>query len=236
MATTTAPVGMRWDGVTVRFGSVVALDAVTFTAPAGQVTGLLGPNGAGKTTCLRVLLGHLRPSAGRAGLDPGPPATAVPVGVVAEPVGLDPELSARRNLRVAARAAGLPPSAVDAALERTGVAAVAGRRVRTLSTGQRQRVALARALLGDPPCVVLDEPLNGLDPAGIVWLRGLVRELADAGRAVLLSSHLLAEVDQVVDRLVVLDRRVHFEGPADQFDRAGVGIERRFFELLGSRP
>jgi ABC-2 type transport system ATP-binding protein len=197
-------------GLTKRFGDVLAVDRLDFEVEPGTVTGFLGPNGAGKTTTLRMLLGLVTPTAGTATIGGRPyreladPARRV--GAVLEASGFHPGRSARDHLRVLATSAGLGPRPVDEALERTGLAAAGRRRVGGFSLGMRQRLGLAAALLGDPEVLVLDEPANGLDPEGVHWLRGLVRGLADEGRTVLVSSHVLAEVAQTVDQVVIIDR------------------------------
>jgi ABC-2 type transport system ATP-binding protein len=189
---------------------VLAVDRLDFEVDPGTVTGFLGPNGAGKTTTLRMLLGLVAPTSGAATIDGRPyreladPARRV--GAVLEQSGFHPGRSARDHLRVLATAAGLAPARIDEVLEQTGLAAAARRRVGGFSLGMRQRLGLAAALLGDPDVLVLDEPANGLDPEGVHWLRGLVRGLADQGRTVLVSSHLLAEVAQTVDQVVIIDR------------------------------
>jgi ABC-2 type transport system ATP-binding protein len=197
-------------GLTKRFGDVLAVDRLDFEVDRGTVTGFLGPNGAGKTTTLRMLLGLVAPTSGTATID-GRPYRELPdpvrrVGAVLEASGFHPGRSARDHLRVLAIAAGLAPRRVDEVLEQTGLATAARRRVGGFSLGMRQRLGLAAALLGDPDVLVLDEPANGLDPEGVHWLRGLVRGLADRGRTVLVSSHLLAEVAQTVDQVVIIDR------------------------------
>jgi ABC-2 type transport system ATP-binding protein len=197
-------------GLTKRFGDVLAVDRLDFEVDPGTVTGFLGPNGAGKTTTLRMLLGLVAPTSGTATIDGRPyreladPARRV--GAVLEQSGFHPDRPARDHLRALATAAGLAPRRVDEVLEQTGLAAAARRRVGGFSLGMRQRLGLAAALLGDPGVLVLDEPTNGLDPEGVHWLRGLVRGLADQGRTVLVSSHLLAEVAQTVDQVVIIDR------------------------------
>ena len=189
---------------------MLAVDRLDFEVDPGTVTGFLGPNGAGKTTTLRMLLGLVAPTSGAATIDGRPyreladPARRV--GAVLEQSGFHPGRSARDHLRVLATAAGLAPARIDEVLEQTGLAAAARRRVGGFSLGMRQRLGLAAALLGDPDVLVLDEPANGLDPEGVHWLRGLVRGLADQGRTVLVSSHLLAEVAQTVDQVVIIDR------------------------------
>jgi ABC-2 type transport system ATP-binding protein len=197
-------------GLTKRFGDQVAVDDLSFTAPAGQVTAVLGPNGAGKTTTFRMLLGLARPTAGRALIDGWPyvelERPRQTVGAVLESAGFHPARTGRDHLRVVATAAGIPRSRVGELLGFVGLSRAADRRVGGYSTGMRQRLAVAGALLGDPRVVVLDEPTSGLDPEGVAWTRGLLRELAAEGRCVLLASHLLTEVVQAADRLVIIAR------------------------------
>jgi ABC-2 type transport system ATP-binding protein len=197
-------------GLTKRFGDLVAVDHLSFTAPAGQVTALLGPNGAGKTTTFRILLGLARPTAGGALID-GRPYVELErpreiVGAVLESSGFHPARTGRDHLRVVATAAGIARGRVDELLAFVGLARAADRRVGGYSTGMRQRLAGAGALLGDPRVVVLDEPTSGLDPEGIAWMRRLMRDLASQGRCVLLASHLLAEVVQAADRVVIISQ------------------------------
>lgn len=197
-------------GLTKRFGDVCAVDHVSFRLEPGTVTGFLGPNGAGKTTTLRMLLGLVEPTEGSASVcgerysrlsDP-----VRHVGAVFEATGFHPGRTARDHLRVLAAAAGLTVREVDAALERVGLSGVAARRVSAFSLGMRQRLALASGLLGSPEVLILDEPANGLDPEGVRWMRELLRDFAREGGTVLVSSHLLAEVAQTVDAVIVLDR------------------------------
>jgi ABC-2 type transport system ATP-binding protein len=196
------------DGLTKRFGDVTAVDNLTFRLQAGTVTGFLGPNGAGKSTTLRMLLGLVRPTAGRATFDGVAYAAlarpAATVGALLDTNTFHPGRRASDELAVRAMAAGLPDSAVGVALERVGLTNSARRRVGGFSQGMRQRLGLAAALLADPEILILDEPTNGLDPEGVHWLRCLLRELGDAGRTVLMSSHLLAEVAQTVDDVIVI--------------------------------
>jgi ABC-2 type transport system ATP-binding protein len=196
------------EGLTKRFGDVVAVDDLSFEVDQGTVVGFLGPNGAGKTTTLRTLLGLVSPTAGRARIDGKPyRELADPirhVGAVLEASGFHPGRSARNHLRVVATAAGLPLARADAVLDQVGLTTAAHRRVGGFSLGMRQRLGLATALLGDPQVLILDEPANGLDPEGVHWLRGLLRQLADQGRTVLVSSHVLAEVAQTVDQVVII--------------------------------
>jgi len=204
-------------GLTKRFGAVSAVDGLTARIEPGQVTGFLGPNGAGKTTSLRMLLGLVRPTSGTATIGgksfrelSSPLRT---VGAALEASSFHPGRSAANHLKAYARAASLPVSRVDEVLGLVGLADVAGRRVGGFSLGMRQRLGLATALLGDPGVLVLDEPSNGLDPEGIRWMRSLLRRLAEEGRTVLISSHLLAEVQQTVDALLIISRgRLVFQG------------------------
>lgn len=196
--------------LTKDFGSVRAVDDLTFSVHPGRVTGFLGPNGAGKTTTLRMLLGLVRPTAGTATIgglryaEIEQPTRAV--GAAIEASGFHPGRSARDHLRVLTPAVGVPDARADEVLALVGLAPVANRRVGGFSLGMRQRLALATTLLGDPRVLLLDEPANGLDPEGIVWLRGFLRHLADEGRTVLVSSHVLAEVQQTVDDVVIIAR------------------------------
>ncbi|WP_165984967.1 ABC transporter ATP-binding protein [Streptomyces sp. YIM 98790] len=215
-------------GLTKSYGGRRVVDAVTFTAPAGRVTGFLGPNGAGKTTTLRMALGLLRPTGGEAliggrhyGQLAAPRRT---VGALLEATGFHPGRSARDHLRILARLTGVGAARVEEVLARVELSGDARRRVGGYSLGMRQRLGLAAALLGDPDVLVLDEPANGLDPAGMAWLRGLLREQAAAGRCVLVSSHVLSEVAQTVDHVVIISRgRTRFEGALGELgDRAVV--------------
>jgi ABC-2 type transport system ATP-binding protein len=198
------------EGLSKRFGEVVAVDGLSFEVDQGTVTGFLGPNGAGKTTTLRMLLGLVTPTAGSARIQGRPyRELAAPlghVGAVLESSGFHPGRTARNHLRVVATAAGLDRGRADQVLGQVGLEHAADRRVGGFSLGMRQRLALATALLGDPEVLVLDEPANGLDPEGIHWLRGFLRHLADQGRTVLVSSHVLAEVAQTVDQVVIIAR------------------------------
>ncbi len=206
------PTGLPLDVVelTKQFGSVRAVDTLSFSVRPGEVTGFLGPNGAGKTTTLRCLLGLVRPTAGRA-LVGGMAYDRIQnplrvVGAALEAASFHPGRSARDHLRYLAQASGLSRGRVDAVLRTVGLEEHADRRVGGYSLGMRQRLGLAQALLGDPGVLVLDEPANGLDPAGIAWLRGFLRGLAAEGRTVLVSSHVLGEVQQTVDSVVLLAR------------------------------
>ena len=193
--------------LTKRYGDRLAVDAVSMTVRRGEVYGFLGPNGAGKTTTLRMVLGLIRPTSGSAsvlGRPAGEPDVTARTGALIEGPGFYPYLSGRDNLQVLARMRGLPDSAVETALARVGLPRRGGDRFRSYSLGMKQRLGVAAALMGDPEVVVLDEPTNGLDPGGMAEMRGLVTSLAREGRAVLLSSHLLAEVEEICDRVGVI--------------------------------
>ncbi|RXZ73263.1 ABC transporter ATP-binding protein [Agromyces albus] len=196
-------------GLSKHFGQVVAVDDLTFTVHPGRVTGFLGPNGAGKTTTLRVLLGLVHPSAGTATFG-GTPYAALPRPLETVGAALDanfhPGRTARDHLKVYATATGLSKARVPVVLEQVGMTEFADRRVGGYSLGMRQRLALAYTLLGDPGVFVLDEPINGLDPEGIKWIRGFLQNLAHEGRTVLVSSHLLSEVQQSVDEVIIISK------------------------------
>jgi ABC-2 type transport system ATP-binding protein len=195
-------------GISKRFGSVQAVSDLSFEVSAGRVTGFLGPNGAGKSTTLRMLLGLVHSDGGTATFDGRRYGEldhpSGEVGAVLEDASFHPGRSGRNHLRILAAAGQHPAGRVGEVLDEVGIAAAADRRVKGYSMGMRQRLAIAAALLGDPDVLILDEPANGLDPPGIRWIRGLLREQARRGRAVLVSSHLLSEVAQSVDDVVVI--------------------------------
>jgi ABC-2 type transport system ATP-binding protein len=196
--------------LTKRYGEVTAVEALTFALDPGTITGFLGPNGAGKTTTLRLLLGLAQPTEGEA-LVFGRRYQELEhpmrrVGAVLESGDFDPGRSGRSHLRALALAIGIGFDRVEELLALVELQAAAGRPVRGYSLGMRQRLGLASALLGDPELLLLDEPANGLDPAGVHWLRGFLRQFAESGRTVLVSSHVLAEVAQTVDAVVIIDR------------------------------
>ena len=214
-------------GLTKRYGKRLAVDQLSFSVKPGQVTGFLGPNGAGKSTTMRMILGLDRPTAGTVTID-GKPFAKLDnpmreVGALLEARSAHPGRTARDHLRVLAATAGLPRSRVDAVLDLAGLTSVADRRVGGFSLGMGQRLGVATALLGDPATVVLDEPVNGLDPDGVLWIRTLTRGLAAEGRTVLVSSHLMSEMAVTADHLVVLGRGrlVADEPTADVLGRAG---------------
>ena len=212
---------IEFTDITKSFGATTALTGVSFQAPPGAVTGFLGPNGAGKTTALRILLGLARPGTGAALIDgvryADLPSPRRVVGAVVDSMGFSPGRTGRDHLRVVARAAGIARARVDEVLEFVDLMGAADRGVGGYSLGMRQRLALASALLGDPRVLLLDEPANGLDPAGVAWLRRLLTDWAAQGRTVLFSSHLLAEVESVADRIVIIDHgRVVREPTAEE--------------------
>jgi ABC-2 type transport system ATP-binding protein len=228
MGSTQSPPAIAVEGITKRYGDVTAVDDLSFSVRPGAVTGFLGPNGAGKTTALKAIVGLARPTAGRALINGSPidstAQDARMLGVYIDSCGAHPGRSARDHLRSLAALARLAPGRVDEVLTLVGLGEAAGRRVGTYSTGMRQRLGLASALLGDPEILVLDEPLNGLDPQGIRWLRTLLRERAASGQTVLLSSHVLTEVAQTVDDVVVIHRgRLVRQGAIRDLERLGGG-------------
>lgn len=193
-------------GLTKRYGDLYAVRDLDLTVRAGEVYGFLGPNGAGKTTTLRMLLGLVRPTAGRVLLHGRAAGALDGVGALVEGPGFYPYLSGRDNLRVLARHAGVPGRRVDVVLDLVELSGRAGDRYATYSLGMKQRLGVAAALLKDPRLLVLDEPTNGLDPAGMADMRALIRRLGASGRTVLLSSHLLGEVQQICDRVGVISQ------------------------------
>jgi ABC-2 type transport system ATP-binding protein len=204
--------------LTKRFGSVSAVDDLSFTVEPGRITGFLGPNGAGKTTTLRILLNLAAPTSGSCTID-GRPYRDIPdpcrlVGAVLEATNFHPSRRARAHLQMMAIEGGIDAKRIDAVLALVGLTADAKRKVGGYSLGMRQRLQLAGALLGDPSVLILDEPSNGLDPQGIAWLRDLLRHLAAEGRTVLVSSHVLAEMAQTVDDVVIVSKgKLRAQGP-----------------------
>ncbi|HEV2712562.1 MAG TPA: ATP-binding cassette domain-containing protein, partial [Gaiellaceae bacterium] len=196
------------DHLTKRYGKTVAVNDLTFRVTPGRITGFLGPNGAGKTTTLKAILSLIRPTSGTTRVLGKPyrelEDPAREVGAVLETSRYHPGRSGRNHLRVLAAQAAIPSSRVEEVLELVAMKEAARRRVGGYSMGMRQRLGLAAALLGDPELLVLDEPANGLDPAGIRWLRDLLRSLAARGRTILVSSHVLAEVEQIADEVVII--------------------------------
>jgi len=224
-------------GLTKRFGQVLAVEAVSFDVERGTVTGFLGSNGAGKTTTLRMLLGLVRPDAGTATINGRPYRdTEEPlhqVGAVLEASSFHPGRTARNHLRVQAMVGQADPSRIDDVLDLVELTGAADRRIGGFSLGMHQRLGLATALLTDPELLILDEPANGLDPEGVRWLRDLLRGLAADGATVLVSSHMLAEVAQTVDAVVILDHgRLITQSSLAELTAGGtVGLEEAFLGL-----
>ncbi len=224
-------------GLTKRFGSVTAVDDLSFEVAPGRVTGFVGPNGAGKSTALRMVLGLVEPDAGTASVLGFPyRSTDRPVrtiGAVLEVQSFHPLRSGRNHLRVLAAASGIAPERVDEILDAVGLWEAANRKAGGYSLGMRQRLGLAAALLGEPSVLVLDEPANGLDPHGIRWLRETLRSFAGEGKAVLVSSHLLSEMAQMADDVIVIDRgRLRYQGSVADLTKAGAeSLEDVFLEL-----
>lgn len=231
---------VRVTGLSKHYGEVVAVDQLTFTLEAGTITGFLGPNGAGKTTTLRVLLGLAEPTGGEAVIfgrryrDLENPASKV--GAVLESGDFDPGRSGRNHLRALALATGSPYERVEQLLELVELDHAADRHVKTYSLGMRQRLGLAAALLGDPELLLLDEPANGLDPAGVHWLRGFLHRFAAEGRTVLISSHVLAEVAQTVQTALIISRgRLVGNVALDQLGDGARSLEATYLELTGAQ-
>jgi ABC-2 type transport system ATP-binding protein len=223
--------------LTKRYGSTVAVDDLSFAVQAGRVTGFLGPNGAGKTTTMRALLGLLRPTRGDALVEGQPPAAMerplATIGAALEATAFHPGRSGRNHLRGLAAAAEIPQARVEEVLAMVELSGAANRRVKGYSLGMRQRLALAAALLGEPRILILDEPANGLDPQGMRWLRDLLKGQAEAGRTVLVSSHVLSEVAQVADELIVIrDGKLVSQSTLDEFTAGG----REVLRLRTPRP
>jgi ABC-2 type transport system ATP-binding protein len=242
MTEAVAPNRIEARGLTKHFGSVQAVSDLSFSVEPGSVTGFLGPNGAGKTTTLRMILGLAKPDSGEATIggrhyaDLADPTRTV--GAVLESNSFHPGRTALNHLRIYCAAAGLPDSRANEVLAEVGLADFAGRRAGGFSLGMRQRLALATALLGNPSVLVLDEPTNGLDPEGVAWLRGFLRNIADQRQcAVLVSSHLLAEVEQTVDRIVILARgRLVRQGTLAELRSGAAGsVSVRGPDLVGLR-
>jgi ABC-2 type transport system ATP-binding protein len=235
------------DHLTKRFGKVLAVDDVSFALKPGTITGFLGPNGAGKTTTLRMIVDLVRPTQGTARVLGGPyrdlarPWTRV--GSLLDASGFHPGRSGRNALRVVARASGIPDARVEEVLEMVELTGAAKRAVKGYSTGMRQRLALGCVLLGDPEVLLLDEPGNGLDPEGIRWLRTFLRRRAAEGRTVLVSSHVLAEVEQTVDDVLIISKgKLVAQGPISELAVGASAVVRcrtpqaeRLEQLLAAR-
>jgi ABC-2 type transport system ATP-binding protein len=207
------------------YGEHVAVEEVSFAVAAGSVVGLLGPNGAGKTTTLKALIGAIRPTSGSVRVN------ARSLGFALDPPGMDPGHRARRHLEIAAAAVGAPRRRVDELIDEHALRGCERQRVRTLSTGQRQRLALATARISDPEILILDEPTNGLDAEGVRDLRHALRAHAAAGGTVLIASHMLFELEQIADEVVVLQQRVRYAGPLDALTGER-SLEDAYFNLV----
>ncbi len=231
---------LAFDQLTKQRGSRTILDGITFTARPGRVTGYLGPNGAGKSSTLRILLGLDRATSGTALVDGQPFASfrdpLRKVGAVLDGSGAHRSRTGRAHLRWVARSAGIGNARVEEVLETVGILDAAGKRVSTYSLGMGRRLGLAAALLADPEALVLDEPVNGLDPEGIRWIRLFLREQASSGRTVLLSSHLMGELAETVDDVVVIrEGRIVADGTLDEVTGSHRNLEDAFFSLTGDR-
>jgi len=234
--------GLRKEYAKLRGGRTVAVQGLDLSVPTGGVFGFLGPNGAGKTTTIRCLLGLVRPSAGRlslfgADVQHDLPSVIARVGSIVEAPAMFPRFSGRRNMQILARIHGEGEIAIDAALERVGLADRAGDLVKTYSLGMKQRLAIAATLLRDPALLILDEPANGLDPAGIVEVRELVRSLGAEGRTIFISSHILSEVQQTADHVAIVAKgRLITSGPVDTvLTTGGRGLLVKVADLEAAR-
>jgi len=230
--------GIAVHGLTKRFGRIVAVDELTFTLQPGRVTGFVGRNGAGKTTTLRMLLGLTRPTGGTATVAGRPYADLRDpmrhVGALIDPSVFHPGRTGRNALGAIARMTRIGDGRVGEVLELVDLAGAADRRVGGYSLGMRQRLALAAALLGDPATLILDEPANGLDPDGVRWLRSLIRGLGAQGRSVLVSSHLLAELAQAVDDMIIIEKgRLVVHAPMPALTTGDESLEDAFLRLTG---
>lgn len=228
---------LRAEGLAKSFGPVPALTGVDLLARPGRVTGFVGPNGAGKSTTLRILTGLVRADRGTATIDEVPYAAlsrpSQILGVVGDLAGAHPGMTPRGHLQTQAALSGVPREWVEQVLHETGLHDVAGRRIRGFSTGMKQRLALATALLGRPSGLILDEPTEGLDPSGIVWLRRFLRTFADAGGTVLVSSHMLTELQQVIDDLVLIaGGRSLWSGSLSEFTTEHASLEEAYLSMI----
>ena len=225
------------EGLVKTYGKQNAVDNLTANVQKGRITGFLGPNGAGKSTTLRCLVGLSKPTSGSVTINDRPyreldnPLSKV--GTVLDSRGFHPALTGRQNLRVVAAAAGIDDSRVDEVLEMVELTEAAGRKMKKYSLGMKQRLALAGAILGDPEILILDEPANGLDPAGIAWLRNFLRQLAQGGRTIMVSSHQLAEMQHTVDDVLIINKgKLIASGTKEQVMGDG-SLEEAFLKLTG---
>ncbi len=224
------------DGLHKRFGATVALDGISFTVAPGTVTGFVGPNGAGKSTTMRIILGLDRAQSGTALVAGRPYATLThpmrQLGSLLDAGALQPSRSGRNHLLWIARSQRLGARRVDEVIELVGLGRAARRKAGAYSLGMRQRLGIAAAMLGDPPMLIMDEPFNGMDPEGIIWMRSFLRGLAAEGRAVLVSSHLLSELPDVADHVVVIGRgRVLADGPLRELTAGEESLEDAYLRL-----
>jgi ABC-2 type transport system ATP-binding protein len=223
-----------------RFGRVVAIDGLSFAVTPGRVTGFVGPNGAGKSTTMRVILGLDAPTGGSALVGGRPYRTLRNplrhAGALLDAGAVHPGRRARDHLRWMAHSNGIPVRRVDEVLELVGLGGVGRRRVGTFSLGMRQRLGIAAALLGDPPVLLFDEPVNGLDPEGVHWIRGFLRGLAAQGRTVLVASHLMSELQDTADHLIVIGqgRLIADVGVSELTDGGQISLERAYLKLTGN--
>ncbi|MEY3625336.1 MAG: hypothetical protein RL696_717 [Actinomycetota bacterium] len=230
---------IEFESLSKRFGKQMAVNSLTAIVESGRITGFLGPNGAGKSTTLRCLVGLSSPSAGTAKILGSEyrqlknPLSRV--GTVLDSRGFHPSLSGKQNLKVVAAAAGISDSRVDTVLEMVELSEAADKRMKNYSLGMKQRLALAGAILGDPEVLILDEPANGLDPAGIAWLRNFLRKLAEGGRTILVSSHQLAEMQNTVDDVLIINRGMLIaQGSISEITK-GSSLEEAFLRLTGGQ-
>lgn len=230
-------VAIQFDSLVKQFGKQKAVNGLSATVMQGRITGFLGPNGAGKSTTLRCLVGLSAPTSGTATIfgkdykDLDHPLTKV--GTVLDSRGFHPALTGKKNLKVVAAAAGIPDSRVDQVLELVELTDVADKRMKNYSLGMKQRLALAGAILGDPEILILDEPANGLDPAGIAWLRQFLRGMAEVGKTILVSSHQLAEMQNTVDDVFIINKgQLIAEGSKEEVMQGGT-LEEAFLRLTG---
>ncbi|MEV4457920.1 ATP-binding cassette domain-containing protein [Microbispora sp. NPDC049633] len=224
-------------GLTKRFGQSAAVDDLSFTVTPGKITGFLGPNGAGKTTTMRIILGLDQPSSGRATVNGVPYRTLdrplTQVGALLDACAVQGGRRAERHLQWLARSNGISRTRIGGLLELVGLGEAGHKRVSGFSLGMKQRLGLAAALLGDPEVLLLDEPLNGLDPEGIRWMRGLLKSLAAEGRTVLVSSHLMHEMAVTADHLIVIGRgRLLADTEIGRFVRPGLSLEDAFMNII----
>lgn len=232
-------IAIEFDSLVKQFGKQKAVDKLTAKVSSGRITGFLGPNGAGKSTTLRCLVGLSAPTTGSAKIlgaaykDLANPLTRV--GTVLDSRGFHPSLTGKQNLKVVAAAAGISDSRVDEVLAMVELTDASSKRVKNYSLGMKQRLALAGAILGDPEILILDEPANGLDPAGIAWLRNFLRNLAKGGRTILVSSHQLAEMQNTVDDVLIINKGALIAQGTIEEVTQGSTLEEAFLKLTGGQ-